>query len=136
MRADQAVISANREYYDAFEGRDLDAMSALWERSARAVCTHPGWSTLRGWGPIASSYFSLFQQPEHLQFVLTEERAVLSGDTAWISVDENLLGQVQGGVTIATLNIFVRQDSGEWRMVCHHGSVVASALVEGAPEGP
>lgn len=126
-----AVRDTNRRYYEAFESRDLDAMSALWERSERAVCTHPGWSTLRGWGPIAASYFALFQQAEPLQFVLTEERLVVTGDTAWVSLDENLLGERQGGVTIATLNLFVRAGGGEWRMVCHHGSAVAAALVEG-----
>ena len=41
---------------------------------------------------------------------------------AWVSLDENLLGD-QGGVTVATLNLYVRRD-GSWRMVAHHGSVV------------
>lgn len=134
MKSDEAVTAANRRYYEAFEACDLDAMSALWERSERVVCTHPGWSTLRGWGSIAASYFALFQQPEHLQFVLTEQRSVVTGDAAWVSLDENLLGEHQGGVTIATLNLFVRDDQGSWRMVCHHGSVVAAALVDGAEE--
>ena len=57
------VRAANRRFYEAFERRDLDAMSDLWERSDRATCTHPGWATLRGWGPIAASFFALFQGP-------------------------------------------------------------------------
>lgn len=134
METDPAVLAANRRYYEAFEASDLDAMSALWERSERVVCTHPGWSTLRGWGPVAASYFALFQQAEPLQFVLTEARSVVTGDTAWVSLDENLLGEHQGGVTIAALNLFVRDTQGEWRMVCHHGSAVAGALVDG-PDG-
>lgn len=136
MEATEAVLAANRRYYEAFEGADLDAMSALWERSERATCTHPGWSTLRGWGPVAASYFALFQQSRRLQFVLTEERAVVSGDVAWVSLDENLLGEAHGGVTIATLNLFVRHADGDWRMVCHHGSAVAAALVGGDPSDP
>ena len=67
-------------------------MSALWERSDRATCTHPGWPTLRGWGPIAASFFALFQGPQDLQFVLTEERLQVQGDAGWATVDENLLG--------------------------------------------
>ena len=105
-------------------------MSELWERSDRALCTHPGWSTLRGWGQVAASYFTLFQNSQHLQFVLTEERVAVAGDTAWVSVDENLLGD-QGGVTVASLNLFVRSPDGDaesWRMVCHHGSVVQAAI--------
>ena len=50
------MLAANEAFYEAFEHRDLDAMSDLWERSERALCTHPGWSTLHGWGPIASSF--------------------------------------------------------------------------------
>jgi hypothetical protein len=121
----ELVAAANRRYYDAFESADLDAMSEVWERSERVVCTHPGWATLRGWGSVASSYFALFQGGSQLQFVLTREHAVVVGDTAWVALDENLLG-AQGGVTVAAVNIFVRApgSSSAWRMVCHHGSVV------------
>ncbi len=118
----------------------MDAMSDLWERSDRSTCTHPGWATLRGWGPIASSFFALFQGPRQVQFVLTEERAEVVGDMAWVSVDENLLGD-QSGATIAAVNIFVRTDGGGdggdsgWRLVCHHGSVVNHSVVdEGRPD--
>lgn len=127
MSDEEAVMAVNRRYYEAFEGRDLDAMSDLWERSERALCTHPGWATLEGWGAVAASFFALFQNGAQLQFVLTRERATVEGDTAWVSVDENLLGD-QGGVTVSALNLFVRSE-GRWRMICHHGSVV-----QGTPE--
>ncbi len=116
------LAAANAAYYRAFEDGDLDAMSALWERSGRSACTHPGWATLRGWGPIAASFAALFQGGSGLQFVLTREHPVVVGDAGWMNVDENLLGD-QGGVTVATLNVFVR-DAGAWRLVNHHGSVV------------
>lgn len=117
-----AVLAVNRRYYEAFEARDLDAMSDLWERSDRSMCTHPGWATLEGWGAVAASFFALFQNGTQLQFVLTRERATVVGDAAWVSVDENLLGD-QGGVTVSALNLFVRK-AGGWRMIGHHGSVV------------
>jgi hypothetical protein len=123
---EQAVLAVNRRYYDAFEAQDLDAMSDLWERSDRALCTHPGWATLEGWGAVAASYFALFQNGAHLQFVLTRERATVVGDAAWVSVDENLLGD-QGGVTVAAINMFVRRDT-RWHMVGHHGSVVQAGV--------
>jgi ketosteroid isomerase-like protein len=123
---EHSVLAANRRYYDAFEAKDMDAMSDLWERSDRAICTHPGWATLEGWGPVAASFFALFQGGQQIQFVLTRETPVITGDTAWVSLDENLLGD-QGGVTVATVNIFVRSNGESWRMVCHHGSVVQPA---------
>jgi SnoaL-like domain len=122
------VIDANRRYYEAFEAADLDAMSAVWERSPRATCTHPGWSTLRGWGQIASSFYALFEGGGDIQYVLTREQVLVVGDVGWVSLDENLLGD-QGGVTVATINLFLRDGDGQpWRMVCHHGSVVQAAL--------
>jgi hypothetical protein len=129
-------LAANHRFYEAFETGNLDAMSDLWERSDRSTCTHPGWVTLRGWGSIAASFFALFQGPPSLQFLLTEERAEVVGNLAWVSVDENLLG-AQGGATVAALNVFVRGEAdGEWRMVCHHGSVVNNPTDQGPePEG-
>ncbi len=129
MSDEEAVLAVNRRYYEAFEARDLDAMSDLWERSDRALCTHPGWATLEGWGAVAASFFALFQNGAQLQFVLTREKPTVVGDAAWISLDENLLGD-QGGVTVSALNLFVRGD-GRWRMVGHHGSVV-----QAGPEQP
>jgi len=126
VRPDEHVLAANCQYYEAFEAKDLDAMSDLWERSDRALCTHPGWATLEGWGAVASSYFALFQNGQQIQFVITRERVTVVEGAAWVSLDENLLGD-QGGVTVAAVNLFVPDASGGWRMVGHHGSVVQSS---------
>lgn len=121
----EAVLAANRRFYEAFEAADLDAMSELWEHSDRVVCTHPGWSTLRGWAGISASFFALFQGAQRLQFVLTETRAEVAGDTAWVAVDENVLSE-SSGATAAALNVFTRR-GGAWHMVVHHASVVAAS---------
>ncbi len=122
----EAVSIANQRYYAAFEASDLDSMSAVWERSPRAVCTHPGWSMLRGWGQVSASFMTLFQGSSTLQFVLTAERIEIEGDVAWVSLDENLLGD-DAGVTVSVINLFTRGHDG-WRMVAHHGSVVHAAI--------
>jgi ketosteroid isomerase-like protein len=124
----ELVRAANRRYYDAFEARDLDAMSDVWHHDDGVVCTHPGWKTLHGWGAVAGSWFALFGGPQHLQFILTDERVRVAGDTAWVTVDENLIGE-QVGATVAAVNIFRRVD-GSWRMVLHHGSPVAPTGAE------
>ncbi len=118
-----AVRAANRSFYDAFEGRDLDAMSDVWEHSDRVVCTHPGWRTLHGWGAVSGSWFALFGGPSPLQFILTQEVVAVAGESAWVTVDENLIGP-DGGGTVAALNLFVRS-GGRWLMVGHHGAPVA-----------
>lgn len=126
MSDEEAVAAANKAFYAAFEARDLDAMSRLWEHSDRIVCTHPGWASLRGWGQVAASFFALFQNAQHLQFILTKESAAVVGDMAWVTVDENIL-QNTSATTVAALNLFVRADDGEWRMVAHHASPVSDS---------
>lgn len=118
-----ALEAANARFYEAFESRDLDAMSDAWEHSDRVVCTHPGWATLRGWGPVAASWFSLFAGPQQLQFIVTEVHAEVLGDVGVVSCNENILGAAGGG-TVAALNLFTARD-GRWVLLAHHGSAVA-----------
>lgn len=121
--AEAAVRAAQRRYYEAFERRDLDLMSDVWEHSDRVACTHPGWRTLRGWGAVSGSWFAIFAGPQQLQVILTNETVEVAGDVAWATVDENLLDR-EGSGTVAALNLFVR-DEDRWRLVAHHGSPVA-----------
>jgi ketosteroid isomerase-like protein len=120
----EAVQAANSSFYAAFEARDLDAMSRLWEHSDRIVCTHPGWASLRGWGQVAASFFALFQNAQHLQFILTKESASVAGQVAWVSVDENIL-EGPNATTVAALNVFVLDNAGDWVLVAHHASPVS-----------
>jgi ketosteroid isomerase-like protein len=125
IEAETDVIAANRAFYDAFEARDMDAMSDSWEHSDRVVCTHPGWQTLRGWASVSSSWFALFSNSIPLQFILTNEAVAVEGDVAWVSVDENVIGESVSG-TVAALNLFVF-DGQRWRVVAHHGSALAAS---------
>jgi len=120
----EAAQAANAAFYAAFEARDLDAMSRVWEHSDRIVCTHPGWASLRGWGQVAASFFALFQNAQHLQFILTNESVEVAGQVAWVSVDENIL-EVPNATTVAAFNLFARDDDGDWLMVAHHASPVS-----------
>lgn len=120
------MLAANQAFYDAHEGRDLAAMAEVWEHSDRVVCTHPGWPILRGWTTVEESWRRILAGPGHNQFILTNLELAVEGVTAWVSVDENL---VQGGSTgtIAATNLFVREPSGRWLLVVHHGSPVMAA---------
>lgn len=121
------MLRANRSFYEAFEARDLDAMSDLWEHSDRVTCTHPGWGRLDGWASVSASFYALFGSDEGIQFILTAEKASVAGDTAWVTLDENILGR-DAGATAAGLNLFVRDaDDGRWRMVVHHSSQVVAS---------
>ncbi len=118
------MLGANRAFYEAFEARDIDAMSESWEHSDRVVCTHPGWQTLRGWAAVSGSWFALFSNATPLQFILTNESVAIEGDVAWVTVDENLISETISG-TVAAVNMFVF-DGQRWRLVVHHGAPVAA----------
>lgn len=120
----EAVRAANAAFYEAFEARDMDRMSEVWEHSDRVSCVHPGWHVLRGWGAVAGSWFALFGGPQRLQFILTNEAVEVHGDTAWVTVDENLLDGDRVGGTVTALNVYVRAGD-RWHLVAHHGSPVA-----------
>ena len=77
IESEADVLAANRAFYEAFEARDIDAMSESWEHSDRVVCTHPGWASLHGWAAVA-----------------------------WVTVDENLISETISG-TVAAVNMFV-----------------------------
>ena len=117
------LLELNQAFYEAFEARDLDAMSDLWEHSDRVTCTHPGWAVLRGWGAVAASWVAIFQGPQRIQFILTDAQVEVAGDLGWVTLDENIIG-ADAGSTVSALNLFVRVDEG-WRLVAHHGSAIA-----------
>ena len=100
-------------------------MSDCWEHSERVVCTHPGWPSLHGWSKVAASYYAIFSNPSRQQLILTDAHAAANGETAWVRVDENLLGPSMGH-TVSALNLYVRDHAGRWKLVAHHGSGVAA----------
>ena len=132
--ADEAgVRAANSAFYAALEARDLDAMAEVWEHSDRIVVTHPGWPMLRGWARVAGSWDAIFRNTGYIQFVLTDELVTVVGDSAWVTLDENILqsagaaatDELSGSKATAT-NVFVRDRDGDgWRMVVHHSSPVS-----------
>ncbi len=119
-----AVLAANAAFYAAFEAGDLDAMSDVWIHDETVTCVHPGWTRLDGWARIAASWFALFDGPQRLQFIVTNEGVRVVGDAAWVHCDENLIDGERTS-TIAAINVFERRD-GRWLLAAHHGAGVAS----------
>jgi ketosteroid isomerase-like protein len=121
-----AVRAANQAFYDAHEHRDLDAMRTVWEHSDAVVCVHPGWPILRTWPHVEESWRRILTGPGRNQFILTNEAVAVNADTAWVTLDENLVDAASTG-TVAATNVYVRRGD-RWLLVAHHGSpVIASA---------
>jgi ketosteroid isomerase-like protein len=116
------VHAVNDAFYAAHEDRDLDAMSAVWEQTERAVCIHPGWPILRGWDQVEEAWKRIFDGVGRNQFIITNKSTHVVGDMAWVTLEENLVDRGETYAVAAT-NVFVRRE-GEWKLIAHHGSTI------------
>jgi ketosteroid isomerase-like protein len=122
----EAVIAANRAFYDAFESLDVEKMQAVWLEDQSIVCIHPGWRKLTGWGPIMQSWERIFDNVFEMKFDLGELEVMISGDLAVVIVEENLTQRGYDGATrsvVLATNVFQRAGN-KWLAVLHHGSPV------------
>lgn len=119
----EAVRRVNQSFYDALEANDFDAMSAVWHHGSTATCVHPGSTVLRGWPKIEASWRGILTSPSSITVIVTEIAISVVGRTAWVTCDENIVGSA-GTSTATTVNIFLADAKGAWRMVAHHGSPV------------
>ena len=90
--ADEAgVRAANSAFYAALEACDLDAMA----RGVGALRPHRGdpsrVADAARVGPGRRSWDAIFRNTGYIQFVLTDEQVTVVGDTAWVTLDENIL---------------------------------------------
>jgi len=141
--AEQAVLTANSEFYAAFESGDLDAMTGLWVPEGHAVCIHPGWAPVVGAAAVRRSWAVIMANTPYIQFILTDVDVTVVGDVASVTCTENVLSAdaetptegFAGGKAVTT-NVFRRTGGGadnHWRLWIHHASPVLSG--QGSDEG-
>ncbi|HUO05232.1 MAG TPA: nuclear transport factor 2 family protein [Candidatus Binataceae bacterium] len=121
-----AVLAANRAFYDAFESLNIANMESVWLRDPRIVCIHPGWRKLSGWGPIMASWQRIFKSAFEMKFDLGEMEVTISGGLAIVLVEENLTQRGYDGSShsqVLATNVFERVGD-RWFMSMHHGSPV------------
>ena len=115
----KAVLAANAAFYQAFAGRDVEAMGRLWADREQSVCIHPGWDALHGYALIMASWHDILANPGSPDVRATDARASVHGELGIVTCHEIL----PDGVLVAT-NLFVRQD-GDWRMMHHQAGPTA-----------
>ncbi len=121
-----AVLNANRAFYEAFQSLDAEKMEKVWARDPSIICIHPGWRKLSGWGPIMSSWERIFENVFEMKFELGETDVTISGDLAVVVVEENLTQRGYDGISrsqVIATNVYERLGDA-WFMVMHHGSPV------------
>ena len=125
------VARANREFYRAFEARDLAAMRRVWLADEAVRCVHPAGEILCGSERVMASWQAIFACTPPLRFEISDLSIHVAGEMAWVMNVERIRAASGGeaeadgaelSVTAAT-NLFVRRD-GAWRMLLHHASPV------------
>lgn len=120
----EAVLAVNREFYRAFEKKDMEAMAALWSQGIGSLCIHPGRDALKGWGAVGTAWEAIFKNTAYLEIETEIVSVEAGGDLAFVVLVENVRQVISGRQTrsqsMAT-NIFERMGQ-QWYMVHHHGS--------------
>ena len=126
MDEQNAVLAANRAFYQAFETLEIKEMEKMWLQESYIKCVHPGWPLLAGWGPVMASWERIFTNTESMRFTLSDVRVKVSGSLSWVVLIENLESGGPGGSSLSqilTTNLFEKRGN-EWFIVHHHGSPI------------
>ncbi len=124
-----AVLRANKAFYEAFSRRDVAAMSALWCAEEPVSCIHPGHAPLLGREVILASWQSILTNRSAPQIDCLAPIARNYGDTAVVVCTE-----LVNGAFLAATNVFVRRH-GTWWIVHHHaGAAPVPPSVKAAEE--
>jgi ketosteroid isomerase-like protein len=118
------VEEANLHFYRAFESMDIAEMDQVWVRRDHARCIHPGWGLLEGWEAVRQSWETIFKNSGEMRFSLSDVRARVEGNLAWVICTENILSEVRGTIAVTALlatNVFERHGR-DWLIVHHHAS--------------
>ena len=107
----EAVLAANRAFYDAFNAKDVEAMAEIWA-DGEVTCIHPHRAVVAGREAVLHTWRQILENPDQGRIVFAAENPRIEGDAA-----------VVAGVPIAATNVFLRA-GGRWRMIHHHGSPV------------
>jgi len=134
------VFSANQRFYEAFEGLDIQRMTAVWRQDSGVQCIHPGWPRLVGWPAVRDSWVRIFNNTRSMTFQIADTQITVKGSVAWVICLEQitmLIDDEEQQTQVLATNIFEQQngqpEGRRWLMVHHHGSPVFQRLAGGDP---
>ena len=125
-------IDALKEFYLAFNGRDMALMSRDWARADDIAMSNPLGGIKRGWQEISSVYRNIFAAGIRVYVEFYDFRIIESGDMFCAVGRER--GHINKGDTelaleIRTSRVYERLNS-RWFQVHHHGSIDDPGLLK------
>jgi ketosteroid isomerase-like protein len=122
-----AIIAANRAFYEAFSRRDFEALAEMWATSVPVACVHPGQPAMLDRETILRSWQAILRNPSAPKASASDEFVIVRNGLAIVICREVL----PGGHLIAT-NGFVREGD-LWKMVHHHAAPAPPPQATAAP---
>lgn len=127
----EQVLKANRSFYQALQSKDWATLENAWLHEDWVQFLHQDMPRATGWKDVVSALALLFRGVTHLSISSGAPEARVVGDTAWVTVYEQITTDVEGEfVTTRELstNIFARS-GGHWKMVHRHTSQMGDAQI-------
>ena len=121
MSERDAVLFANEAFYAAFNGRDYEAMDALWASSAPVSCIHPGGGPIFDREAVMASWKGILGHDSQAPIVSLGPRVRMFGDYAAVICFEIIAGN-----NLIATNVFIREGS-KWKIVHHQSGPTAEA---------
>ena len=110
---EQAVLTANDNFYAAFSNHDISGMEQLWSTQNDIAVIHPGWPPLLGRQAVLNSWGQIMEDGLSLDICCINVRANVLGDVALVICTE-----VLEGVNLVATNAFLLE-AGTWKMIHH-----------------
>jgi len=124
----ESLIRANERFYETFSSLDYAAMEALWEKTDRVFCVHPGWHALRGWKAVLDSWKRIIANTASISFTLTSITGHVDGNMGIVTLYENIssrVGTERHTSTTVSTNLFGFDPHAGWLLFHHHSAHAA-----------
>lgn len=122
--------AAETAFYRALAEADYPLMSAVWQAHDAVVCIHPYREALLGHDAVMASWREILAQGPTLKISWTLLQTQKMGDCMAHTVEEVLTILAEPhqapSVMVAT-NLYRPDDDGQWRLLLHHASPLATA---------
>ncbi|MDX1519938.1 MAG: nuclear transport factor 2 family protein [Gammaproteobacteria bacterium] len=109
----ESVITANEDFYRAFDSSDMVLMESLWSAKHEVSVVHPGWDLLTGLGEVLMSWRQILKNASFKH---------ISCDNVWVNLVDDIANVIciehLDDVELIATNIFVLEEQ-TWKMIHH-----------------
>jgi ketosteroid isomerase-like protein len=130
-KKDANPYSALVEFYQAFNGHDLEQMASNWINSDESSMSNPLGGVRRGWNDIQQVYDRIFNGPAEVYVEFYDYTIHKSGVMFCAVGRERGHLRINGNEVNLAIRTsrFYRLECGAWKQVHHHGSIDEPALL-------